>query len=159
MTDATTIPLPEPWDYCYEWDGPFGTRKFSTASYNGNRPDRSVLIYTADQMRAHAAAVSAADNAALREHLGNLLAVLHGDGGHYEAEHGTDKAVADALTRFYSNIMAADSKITAKDARIKVLEDALRHVNKCLSINDYGDYVLLSLFDAEIVRTALGDKP
>ena len=42
--------------------------------------------------------------------------------------------------------------------RIKVLEGALRHVNKCLSINDYGDYVLLSLFDAEIVRTALGDK-
>ena len=46
----------------------------------------------------------------------------------------------------------------AKDARIKLLEGALRHVNKCLSINDYGDYVLLSLFDAEIVRTALGDK-
>lgn len=29
-------------------------------------------------------------------HLSNLLARIHRDGGHYEAEHGTDKAVADA---------------------------------------------------------------
>jgi hypothetical protein len=63
------VPLPEPWDYSYEWDGPYGTRKFSTASHNGNRPDRSVPIYTADKMHAHAAAVSAAENARLREQL------------------------------------------------------------------------------------------
>jgi hypothetical protein len=63
------VPLPEPWDYCYEWDGPYGTRKFSTASHNGNRPDRSVPLYTADQMHAYAAAVSAQDNARLREQL------------------------------------------------------------------------------------------
>ena len=65
-------PLPEPWDYCYEWDGPFGTRKFSTASHNGSRPDRSVPIYTPDQMHAHAAAVSAeldAEIAGLRKAL------------------------------------------------------------------------------------------
>lgn len=123
------------------------------------RPGSLGLIqYAGVDMLQYAAAVSAADNAALTQHLGNILAVLHGDGGHYEAEHGTDKAVADALTRFYSNIMAADSKIDAKDERIKVLEDALRHVNRCLSINDYGDYVLLSLFDAGIISAALGDK-
>ena len=86
---SNTLPLPEPWDYCYEWNGPFGTRKFSAASYNGNRPDRSVPIYTADQMHAHAAAVSAAkdkeiaqlraelikslaDNAALRAEVAGL---------------------------------------------------------------------------------------
>ena len=45
-------PLPEPFDYCYEWDGPFGTRKFSVSSYNGRGPDRSVPLYTADQLRA-----------------------------------------------------------------------------------------------------------
>ena len=72
-----TIPLPGPWDYCYEWDGPFGTRKFSAASYNGNRPDRSVPIYTADQMHAHAAAVTAADNAQLRERLDVLEDALN----------------------------------------------------------------------------------
>lgn len=28
--------------------------------------------------------------------LGNLLAVIHRDGGHYQAEHGTEKAAKDA---------------------------------------------------------------
>ena len=43
--------------------------------------------------------------------------------------------------------------------RVRVLEDALRHVDDCLSINDYGDYVLLGRFDSEIVRAALEQKP
>jgi hypothetical protein len=70
------VPLPEPWDYCYEWDGPYGTRKFSQASHNGNRPDRSVPLYTADKMHAHAAAVSAdlrEENARLREALARAI--------------------------------------------------------------------------------------
>lgn len=29
-------------------------------------------------------------------HLGNLLARIHGDGGHYQQQHGTDKAALDA---------------------------------------------------------------
>jgi len=32
----------------------------------------------------------------------DLLADLHGDGGHYAQKHGVKKAVADALTNFYS---------------------------------------------------------
>lgn len=32
--------------------------------------------------------------------LSNMLAVMHGDGGHYEGEHGTPKAAADALAEF-----------------------------------------------------------
>ena len=32
----------------------------------------------------------------LREQLGNLLALIHRDGGHYQANVGTDKAVIDA---------------------------------------------------------------
>ncbi len=63
---SNNTPLPEPWDYCYEWDGPFGTRKFSTASHNGSRPDRSVPIYTPDQMHTHAAAVTAAKDARIK---------------------------------------------------------------------------------------------
>ena len=46
------MPLPEPLDYCYEWDGPYGSRKFSAALHNGRPPDRSVAIYSADQLRA-----------------------------------------------------------------------------------------------------------
>lgn len=32
--------------------------------------------------------------------LGNLLARIHRDGGHYQAEHGTEKACIDAETKF-----------------------------------------------------------
>ena len=34
-------------------------------------------------------------------YLGNLLAVIHGDGGHYEEEHGTQKAAKDAEAKWY----------------------------------------------------------
>lgn len=37
--------------------------------------------------------------AALSSQLGNLLAVIHRDGGHYESEYGTEKACADAMQR------------------------------------------------------------
>lgn len=40
------------------------------------------------------------------QHLGNLLARIHGDGGHYQHKHGTDKAVADA-DLLISNLNAA----------------------------------------------------
>lgn len=42
--------------------------------------------------------------------------------------------------------------------RIKKLEAALRHVGDCLYIDDYGDYGLLSNFDAEKINTALEGK-
>lgn len=58
--------MPEPFDWCYEWDGPYGTRKFSAAPHNGARCDRSVALYNADQMRAYAAALSEARCAQLQ---------------------------------------------------------------------------------------------
>jgi len=36
-----------------------------------------------------------------QELLSNLLAVIHADGGHYEAEHGTVKAVTDAIEKVF----------------------------------------------------------
>lgn len=56
--------------------------------------------------------------------------------------------------RAYAEMHAATDNAALRE-RVKVLEDALRHVDDCLSINDYGDYVLLSRFDSEIVRAAL----
>lgn len=38
----------------------------------------------------------ACEEARLRELLGNLLAVIHGDGGHYVAAHGLEKACDEA---------------------------------------------------------------
>lgn len=34
--------------------------------------------------------------------LGDLLAVIHRDGGHYQAEHGTAKAIEDAIAAVHS---------------------------------------------------------
>jgi len=36
--------------------------------------------------------------------ISNLLAVLHRDGGHYEGEHGTRKALIDAIPAHYAYI-------------------------------------------------------
>lgn len=38
-------------------------------------------------------------HAKLFRKLGNLLAVIHRDGGHYQSEHGIDKAIEDAQRR------------------------------------------------------------
>src|SRR5574337_661402 len=40
--------------------------------------------------------------AAQVDQVGELLAIIHGDGGHYRAEHGTEKAAADAIPKVYA---------------------------------------------------------
>lgn len=37
-----------------------------------------------------------------KNRLGDLLAILHGDGGHYIAIHGYDKAIEDAKDIYYN---------------------------------------------------------
>lgn len=79
MTDMD-MPLPEPLDYCYEWDGPYGSRKFSAALHNGRPPDRSVAIYSADQLRARDAqwrAIVAAEVAKERERICAAIMAKH----------------------------------------------------------------------------------
>lgn len=67
-----------------------------------------------DQLRIDlAAAVAKRDEwasgaARLSSQLGNLLAVIHRDGGHYESEHGTEKACADAETAVHVQRGIAD---------------------------------------------------
>ena len=40
--------------------------------------------------------------------LARLLAVIHRDGGQYQHDHGTQKAVDDAITIIYAERQAAD---------------------------------------------------
>ena len=40
--------------------------------------------------------------------LGELLATIHQDGGHYQQEHGVKKAMKDAINKWYSMSMLAD---------------------------------------------------
>lgn len=53
--------------------------------------------------------------------LGELLAVIHGDGGHYQNEHGTEKAVEDARSEWY--------KLKADNERLRDLVKRLVDVN------------------------------
>lgn len=91
------------------------------------------------------------------DHLCDLLAILHGDGGHYLDAHGMDKAVADAKERYYAKLTEADAHAAAvsaeRDARIKELEDALRAI--CSEQDARQGYASVETYDA--ARAALGD--
>jgi hypothetical protein len=52
---------------------------------------------------------------------GEVMAVMHRDGGHYLGEHGPEKTAKDALTRWYE----MKRELEARDARIAVLVGAL----------------------------------
>lgn len=69
----TLPPLPEPFDYCYEWETGYGiVRKFSATPHHGIPPTRTVALYTADQMRAALAAVPA-QPVAFMDDFGNVF--------------------------------------------------------------------------------------
>ena len=61
----------------------------------------------------------------LKALLSNLLARLHRDGGHYEAEHGTAKAVVDAE----KNWIILRQVDEARAAEIARLRSALHHIS------------------------------
>ena len=62
-TPAPLPALPDPMDWCYEWDGPYGTRKFGPSDHFGRKYDRAVALFNSDQMRAYARAAIAAQPA------------------------------------------------------------------------------------------------
>lgn len=65
-----------------------------------------------------------------QRHTSELLARIHRDGGHYEADHGTSKAAADADT-IVANLYAAEAEnarlraLPLKDEVERVLEEML----------------------------------
>lgn len=59
-------------------------------------PWRGALLDCADLLEQRSVETSAERN------LGNILAVIHGDGGHYQAKHGDDKATEDAIAKYYA---------------------------------------------------------
>lgn len=42
--------------------------------------------------------------------LGEILAVIHGDGGHYRAQHGNQKATEDAIAKWYARRAAEPAR-------------------------------------------------
>ena len=70
--------------------------------------------------------------------LGDLLAIIHRDGGDYKAQHGTQKAVEDAITVVSDlrqqldvalfDLQAAESRAAQADAAA-TLKASMRHVD------------------------------
>lgn len=87
--------------------------------------------------------------------LSNLLAVIHRDGGHYEAEHGTEKAceVAEALVVAR---LAAEARAVAAEAAIAEYIAADDACGGGQAADDYSDAVRLA--DARNALVALLPK-
>ena len=59
------------------------------------------------------------------EYVGDLLAILHSDGGHHEAEHGRSRAAFDAIVKHYALLARAE----AAEAEVERLrEGAARYL-------------------------------
>jgi hypothetical protein len=75
-------------------------------------------LFAASEARAQKAE---RERAEAERHLGNLLAIIHGDGGHYQGEHGSAKATEDAIARVYEIRAERD----AAQQRVSVQRKAL----------------------------------
>jgi hypothetical protein len=83
-------------------------------------------------------AVMAAEITKLERHLGNLLAIVHSDGGHYAAEHGIEKAVADAPDAIYARNsgLAADERDEAMKRLVVAERKARRTARRWAKVRD-----------------------
>lgn len=69
-----------------------------------------------------------------RQALGNLLAVIHRDGGHYQAEHGSKKAAEDAETLvcwLRDNVERLESQVRELTMLRKGLREFGQHLPTC----------------------------
>ncbi|MDP9764893.1 hypothetical protein [Deinococcus enclensis] len=55
------------------------------------------------------------------EYVGDLLAIMHSDGGHHEGEHGRNRAAFDAIVKHY----ALRARAEVAEAEVKRLREAL----------------------------------
>lgn len=62
----------------------------------------------------------------LEKSAGEILALIHGDGGHYQAEYGTAKALRDAKDKYFECVQKRDRETTQLAARLVQAEMLLR---------------------------------
>lgn len=58
--------------------------------------------------------------------VGNLLAVMHGDGGHYQDLHGTKKAAEDAEAKYHNLQRRLDTNSEERMSTERVLQEVLQ---------------------------------
>jgi hypothetical protein len=69
------------------------------------------------------------------ELLGAILAIIHGDGGHYQAEHGDAKATEDAIAKYYATRFDAHGVDDSADSSEKSAPE-VAHTSKTESLLD-----------------------
>ena len=72
----------------------------------------------------------AAERDEARRDLGEILAVIHRDGGHYTGEHGISKSVADAHATWAAVVRERDearAEVERLQERVATQDDGLRH--------------------------------
>ena len=95
----------------------------------------------------------AAERDQARTELGNLLAVIHRDGGHYQSEHGTEKASKDA-----QEIVVKWLRDSEELAECKRDKKRLDHINRAwpnLNMKHLGQWDDVR----EAIDAAMGEKP
>ena len=89
-----------------------------------------------------------------KEELKDILAIMHGDGGHYTLKHGLKKSYQDAIKD--RNIMVA--KIDSLQQENKRLRDALTALYACSIVAKHPED-LKSFYGAQdMARQALGES-
>jgi hypothetical protein len=68
-----------------------------------------------------------AERDALNNHLGNLLAVIHRDGGHYQGDNGTDQAVSDGM-QIVSSLIAERDALSLECDRWQYAHDKVKEM-------------------------------
>jgi predicted transglutaminase-like cysteine proteinase len=58
--------------------------------------------------------------------ISELLAILHGDGGHYQSEHGLDKAIEDAIKLIHTK-WVTNERINELVRRLEIMEDLIEY--------------------------------
>ena len=91
-----------------------------------------------------ATAIIAAEFAGFEQCIGNLLAGIHGDGGHYMQKHGIQKACDDA-----------DAIVVGLRAENDRLRGLLERAVKCIKLG-CGDVKLLADIDAALKGASSG---
>ncbi len=86
----------------------------SASAYRGG------LIQAIDALEAQAKRIAELEDAEV--HLGNLLARIHRDGGHYQAQHGTFRAVGAAASAWYELVARAEKA----EAELAAARDCIR---------------------------------
>ena len=115
----------------------FAAEEWSTAQVaeNGFDPNQALkALRDAVEKGAEVRSLQAESNT-FQQRLGNLLARIHRDGGHYISEHGWDKACAGADEKLVSGIVTISQENDSLKAENAKLLEIAKGMHEALRVN------------------------